>query len=226
MTLYLSPSPSSSIPVTLDCRHIVVNVNRVMPGKPRSSLHNMPSPPPMATYFHLPTYLPTQEEVIRAKRLINSRAFRRLFPSTLCPPISQFVRNIDSITRYCSLQIPVCYTAPSPPPFFLLFDPVSFNPSFLPVSSSTTRMDISAPPTYSVSSFESELGRGFCAPERERGRERERDNYRVSQGKICKFVPIRGLVTIVIFHRAYLDRFLTRAFPTFTVTSDREITLT
>lgn len=99
----------------------------------------------MATYFHLPTYLPTQEEVIRAKRLINSRAFRRLFPSTLCPPISQFVRNIDSITRYCSLQIPVCYTAPSPPPFFLLFDPVSFNPSFLPVSSSTTRMDTSPP---------------------------------------------------------------------------------
>lgn len=225
MTLYLSPSPSSSIPVTLDCRHIVVNVNRVMPGKPRSSLHNMPSPPPpMATYFHLPTYLPTQEEVIRAKRLINSRAFRRLFPSTLCPPISQFVRNIDSITRYCSLQIPVCYT--SPPPLFFSFSTLFLStlPSFL--SPRQPREWIPPPSTYSVSSFESELGRGSCAPERERGRERERDNYRVSQGKICKFVPIRGLVTIVIFHRAYLDRFLTRAFPTFTVTSDREITLT
>lgn len=85
----------------------------------------------MATYFHLPTYLPTQEEVIRAKRLINSRAFRRLFPSTLCPPISQFVRNIDSITRYCSLQIPVCYT--SPPPLFFSFSTLFLStlPSFL-----------------------------------------------------------------------------------------------
>lgn len=88
-------------------------------------------PPPPNGHLLPPTYLPTQEEVIRAKRLINSRAFRRLFPSTLCPPISQFVRNIDSITRYCSLQIPVCYT--SPPPLFFSFSTLFLStlPSFL-----------------------------------------------------------------------------------------------
>lgn len=149
------------------------------------------------------------------------------FAGYFLPPFVHPFRNLFA-TSIPLRDIAVCkyQCATPPPPFFSPFRPCFFQP-FLPSCLLVNHANgYLPPPTYSVSSFESELGRGSCAPERERGRERERDNYRVSQGKICKFVPIRGLVTIVIFHRAYLDRFLTRAFPTFTVTSDREITLT
>lgn len=153
-------------------------------------------PQPMATFP------PTEEEeeegkeeVIRAKRLINSHAFRKLFPSPFVHPF----RNLFA-TSIPLRDIAVCKYHVLHPFFFSPFDPVSFNPSFL----SPRQPRECIPPTYSVSSFES---RNWVADLAPRERERKRDNYRVSWKNMQIRMPIRDLVMIVIFHRAYLDRF-------------------
>lgn len=201
MTLYPSPSPSSSIPVTLDCRHIVVNVNRALPGKPRSSWYitSWNGPQPMAM---LPPIEVEEEEVIRAKRLINSHAFRRLFPSPFVHPFRNLFATSIPLRDIAVCKYHVLH------PFFFSFRPCFFQP-FLPVSSSTTRMDTS---TYSVSSFKSELGRESCA-QKERESEKERDNYRVSRKNMEIRVDTRPR-NDRDFSSSLSRPFLTRAFPT------------
>lgn len=144
----------------------------------------------------LPPIEVEEEEVIRAKRLINSHAFRRLFPSPFVHPFRNLFATSIPLRDIAVCKYHVLH------PFFFSFRPCFFQP-FLPVSSSTTRMDTS---TYSVSSFKSELGRESCA-QKERERVRKKEIIIAFHGKIWKFVSIRGLVTIVIFHRVYLDRF-------------------
>lgn len=194
MTLYPSPSPSSSIPVTLDCRHIVVNVNRALPGKPRSSWYitSWNGPQPMAM---LPPIEVEEEEVIRAKRLINSHAFRRLFPSPFVHPFRNLFATSIPLRDIAVCKYHVLH------PFFSPFDPVSFNPSFL--SPRQPREWISPRIRFPRSN------RNWVAnlAPRKRERVRKKEIIIAFHGKICKFVSIRGLVTIVIFHRVYLDRF-------------------
>lgn len=150
----------------------------------------------MAPNQWLPPIEVEEEEVIRAKRLINSHAFRRLFPSPFVHPFRNLFATSIPLRDIAVCKYHVLH------PFFFSFRPCFFQP-FLPVSSSTTRMDTS---TYSVSSFKSELGRESCT-QKERERVRKKEIIIAFHGKIWKFVSIRGLVTIVIFHRVYLDRF-------------------
>lgn len=156
-------------------------------------------PPPMAM---LPPIEEEEEEVIRAKRLINSHAFRRLFPSPFVHPFRNLFATSIPLRDIAVCKYHVLH------PFFFSFRPCFFQP-FLPVSSSTTRMDTS---TYSVSSFKSELGRESCA-QKERESEKERDNYRVSRKNMQIRVDTRPR-NDRDFSSSLSRPFLTRAFPT------------
>lgn len=202
MTLYPSPSPSSSIPVTLDCRHIVVNVNRALPGKPRSSWYitSWNGPQPMTM---LPPIEVEEEEVIRAKRLINSHAFRRLFPSPFVHPF----RNLFA-TSIPLRDIAVCKYHVLHPFFFLLSTLfLSTLPSCLLVNHANGYLH--------VFGFLVQIGTGsrILRPERERESEKERDNYRVSRKNMEIRVDTRPR-NDRDFSSSLSRPFLTRAFPT------------
>lgn len=147
----------------------------------------------------LPPIEVEEEEVIRAKRLINSHAFRRLFPSPFVHPF----RNIDSITRYCSLQIPRAT------PFFFLLSTLFLStlPSCLLVNHANGYLH--------VFGFLVQIGTGsrILHPERERESEKERDNYRVSRKNMQIRVDTRPR-NDRDFSSSLSRPFLTRAFPT------------
>lgn len=201
MTLYPSPSPSSSIPVTLDCRHIVVNVNRALPGKPRSSWYitSWNGPQPMAM---LPPIEVEEEEVIRAKRLINSHAFRRLFPSPFVHPFRNLFATSIPLRDIAVCKYHVLH------PFFFSFRPfLSTLPSCLLVNHANGYLH--------VFGFLVQIGTGsrILRPERERESEKERDNYRVSRKNMQIRVDTRPR-NDRDFSSSLSRPFLTRAFPT------------